>query len=449
MQRASGFVEKGVTTLSINGVTTAASVQRAYPGATVAVYGAGTLVLSTIYSDNSATAKANPFTASADGSWFFYAADGRYDVKFSGGGIATPWTLADILLDDATTGASAVMSVFGRTGAISAQASDYTFAQLGGTAVVGQLPAAGGDLSGTLTNATVAKLQGRAMAATAPTSGQAIIWVAGSSTWAPGTPAVATDHAGLSNLGVESAGHTGYATISGTETLTNKTLATPTIASFANAVHTHADTAGGGYIAATTISGVVTVAKGGTAISGYTKGDLLAGATGAGLARLGVGTDGQVLMADAAATYGLKWAPPGGTHNLLSGTHADTVSGVVTRGSIIVGGASTWGKLATGTNGKVLKTDGIDPAWGSAGLSATATLAIATAVPQGHADLTIGVTGAVIGNPVALGLPVVPPAGTCFSAFVSDTATVTVRFNNYSAVTATADTGSYTAMVFK
>ena len=43
-----------------------------------------------------------------------------------------------------------------------------------------------------------------------------------------------------------------------TETLAGKTLTTPTIASFVNAAHTHADAAGGGALNATAVSGVVT-----------------------------------------------------------------------------------------------------------------------------------------------------------------------------------------------
>ena len=46
------------------------------------------------------------------------------------------------------------MSVFGRTGAVSAQTGDYTFDQIAGTVGTSQLPAAGGDVSGTLTGAT-------------------------------------------------------------------------------------------------------------------------------------------------------------------------------------------------------------------------------------------------------------------------------------------------------
>jgi hypothetical protein len=63
---------------------------------------------------------------------------------------------------------------------------DLTIA--GDATVSGTLFAAvGGDISGTVAAATVAKLQGRAVAATAPTDGQALVWVDASSHWAPGT----------------------------------------------------------------------------------------------------------------------------------------------------------------------------------------------------------------------------------------------------------------------
>jgi hypothetical protein len=51
-----------------------------------------------------------------------------------------------------------------------------------------------------------------------------------------------------------------YATLTGAETLTNKTLTTPTIASFANAAHSHLNAAGGGTITAAAISDLATAA---------------------------------------------------------------------------------------------------------------------------------------------------------------------------------------------
>ncbi len=45
-----------------------------------------------LFSDNAGTTKANPFTASTTGYWFYYANDGTYDVKMSGGGIPVPFT---------------------------------------------------------------------------------------------------------------------------------------------------------------------------------------------------------------------------------------------------------------------------------------------------------------------------------------------------------------------
>ena len=85
------------------------------------------------------------------------------------------------------TGGGAVSSIFGRSGAVTAQAGDYSFGQISGAVGSGQLPGAGGDVSGTLTAATVAGIQNRAVANTAPTNGQTLVWNSGASAWQPGT----------------------------------------------------------------------------------------------------------------------------------------------------------------------------------------------------------------------------------------------------------------------
>jgi hypothetical protein len=80
----------------------------------------------------------------------------------------------------------AVASIFGRTGAVNAQYGDYNFGQISGSVALGQLPGAGGDLSGTLTSATVSKLQSRPMAPAAPSTGQVLTW--DGSQWTPQNP---------------------------------------------------------------------------------------------------------------------------------------------------------------------------------------------------------------------------------------------------------------------
>lgn len=106
MQRVQFDVAQGNTTVNVQGVLSTNVVEGSFPGATVTVFVSGTLTLASIFSDNIGTAKANPFTADTTGHAFFYAANGRYDVQFSGTGIATPFTWADILLfDNAASGA--------------------------------------------------------------------------------------------------------------------------------------------------------------------------------------------------------------------------------------------------------------------------------------------------------------------------------------------------------
>jgi hypothetical protein len=95
--------------------------------------------------------------------------------------------------------------VFGRTGTITAQSGDYSFTLLSGSPSVAQLgsgtaststwlrgdqtwqslPSLTGDVTGTIGSNTVTALQGRAVASTAPSSGQALVW--NGSIWQPST----------------------------------------------------------------------------------------------------------------------------------------------------------------------------------------------------------------------------------------------------------------------
>ena len=100
MQRAQGFAMQGDRVVFTNGSASTTLVQESAPFAGITAYLTGTTTLATLYSDNQIppTPMANPFTANADGYWFFYAIDGRYDVL-----IESPdwsWTIGDVLLQD-------------------------------------------------------------------------------------------------------------------------------------------------------------------------------------------------------------------------------------------------------------------------------------------------------------------------------------------------------------
>ena len=69
--------------------------------ATITIYNAGTLVLATIFDDDLLpvpTPKANPFLSDQYGFYYFYAVDGRYDVRVSGGtpAVGVPYTQGDV-----------------------------------------------------------------------------------------------------------------------------------------------------------------------------------------------------------------------------------------------------------------------------------------------------------------------------------------------------------------
>lgn len=82
----------------------------------VTVYLSGTTTLAAIYADELGTVKANPFTGPSTGLIYFYADDGKYKVRFSGGtpAISTPYEIDAELLDD-TLGLSTLSTSSGIT----------------------------------------------------------------------------------------------------------------------------------------------------------------------------------------------------------------------------------------------------------------------------------------------------------------------------------------------
>jgi hypothetical protein len=93
----------GAGTINVLGYTSSTStlVMRSYPTCTITVYLAGTSTPATLYSDSTGTSLANPFTANSHGRYQFYASNGSYDVRLSGGsggGISTPLVIGGIPL---------------------------------------------------------------------------------------------------------------------------------------------------------------------------------------------------------------------------------------------------------------------------------------------------------------------------------------------------------------
>lgn len=115
-----------------------------------------------------------------------------------------------------------------------------------------------------------------------------------------------------------------------------------------------------------------------------------------------------------------------------------TSGGYGARATLAGSGAWQWAGYGSGSRTgtaayQIATTSGGDIIETAAPLSGSSALNFPSTGAQSSSDLTVTVTGAVDGDVVSIGVPnAAVNANTCYTAWVSATDTVTIRFNNYS-----------------
>ncbi len=162
--KVQGYAQQGGVVIVTAGTSSTTRSIRTFPLCTVTVFVTGTSTLATLFSDNSSTPRANPFTAASDASYFFYVNDGRYDITFSGTGISVPFTLTDILVADSVSSTS-IQSLNGLTAtaqlfATGTSGSDFNISSVSNTHTF-NFPTASGSNRGLLSSANWSTFNGK------------------------------------------------------------------------------------------------------------------------------------------------------------------------------------------------------------------------------------------------------------------------------------------------
>lgn len=140
-----------------------------------------------------------------------------------------------------------------------------------------------------------------------------------------------------------------------------------------------------------------------------------------------------------AQTHSTKLQIAQGGQLVFTGMSTNPTIGTVT-GSIYFNNSSNVIRFNNGTGWKPLKT--------GVSIRIAANLNFPSTAAQTESDTTVSVPGAVVGDVVNLGVPDASVVGgSFFSAWVSATDTVTVRFNNYSSTSKDPALGTFTINV--
>jgi len=342
---------------------------------------------------------------------FETAQSGRVVISAAGGGAG---------------GLGAVTSVFGRAGAVTAQSGDYAFGQISGTIIGAQLPAAGGDLAGSLTGATVTALRNRPIASTVPNTGQALVWNGTSGQWEPQTVTGGSGAGMAAQLGDFLVTRTSATTLTvgancSTPTPCNVRVgavvysvtgsATVTLTSGTGVAYIYSDYAGN-----LTVGHNLTLScsAGCTAVSGITAFPV-----------------NSIPLFTWAATSN-TWDPTGVDRRaFLSAKTLGAGAGIVT--------------VEAGSQTQVAVDSATVPTY----LTATATLDFPSIAAESCSDLTLAVPGAATGDGIAAGWPAGLEAGLLGTMRVSAANTVAVRLCNFSGATLNPAGGTFRATVVR
>ena len=130
-------------------------------------------------------------------------------------------------------------------------------------------------------------------------------------------------------------------------------------------------------------------------------------------------------------------------------TDLTAIGGIsASRGALIRRGASAWEGVALGATGAVLRSDGTDAVW--APLVSAGSAIDFTSVPDGAClSNTFTLTGAAVGDPVALGVSTALPDGVSATPRVSATDTAQVQVCNLSGAAVDLTSRTFTVRVVR
>ena len=150
-------------------------------------------------------------------------------------------------------------------------------------------------------------------------------------------------------------------TLNGIQTLTNKTLTSPTISDFTNAVHDHTNAANGGQLTDAIFSSPVSVSKGGTGNTSFTQYAILLGnGTSAISTVASLGSAGQVLTSNGPGSPPSWSTPNQGTVTSISAGAGMDFATITSSGSVAMGTPSTITSTSTNSVSGTTHTHAID-----------------------------------------------------------------------------------------